>query len=657
MNINSVFCLLPSLVRLVLVGLSFAWTMTLPSACRTLGLSTEQSEHAGKPEGESSDWNEPTSQMQLLSLSAEDYQGLSSKGAPLFWQPILMPLRSGIALADKTFALGFTGLYGNVDGRLPDNGQCLWLPHSSPTPVLNENLSVAPLPTEISLETGTAAQTKNTSGQMFLIHDRISRFVRAIGFFNDEGKASCLLPEGRWLVSTGFGEARVHKPFSVQSKHKTQITLRAHPRAKIIVRSGKDTGLQFGDLMRIGRLRSQQPVAQATGDLPDVPMTVQDDLIRPVLTPSENGGVREYLFTSLMIQRSEFTLLLEPGEYAIGLWRDGFIHRCMSRLVVRPDEQAILACEQNKGSSNSLNDSEIKQNPFEPSVQILNPSLKQYIFDGSFLPSRLLNQGSFRAWMHKNGVNRFLRAGRTFENNQQVQFILQPLLQSFSNDRLIRPDGPYIGDFRLTQKSATDESMGRSPFARLLFAQAGINVESIVSRIFRPAFAHSILMAGSSERGFLEGVVPLTFRTYLRFRENRNLRTEDAESFASNGAQLEWLEPSPGLSGTPLKIGPQQHIRVRLSVPPEDTTEFLTMFINGEQYKQWTIPSTPAKGSMRTLDIDEKILMTEDFTVGFASWGKNYLPEFMYGVRQLPALGISRSYCFDINENSVCDRN
>lgn len=106
----------------------------------------------------------------------------------------------------------------------------------------------------------------------------------------------------------------------------------------------------------------------------------------------------------------------------------------------------------------------------------------------------------------------------------------------------------------------------------------------------------------------------------------------------------------------PLKLGPQQHIRMRLLVPPEDTTENFGMFINGERFKQWSVNRNQSKNSYRTIEIDEKINMQSDFFIAFASWGQNYLPEFMYGVRQLPAFAFTRIYCVDINENAICDR-
>jgi hypothetical protein len=625
------------------------------AACTTPWWNTKESDSDKDPFANAGDLLDQTSKNPILTLTADDFQGVTSRGAPVQWQPLIMPMRSGFSLTDRHFALGITGSLGNIDGRLPAPGQCQILSNSSTATITEHQESSAMGQSEIELLNPDGERIRGSGGQLFMIHDNISRFVKAIGFWDDEGVASCRLPPGRWLVSTGFGEARTHKPFTVALNQEAKVSVRTHVRAKLIIKIGKETGLQFGDLMRIGRVRVQQPAPQAAGLLPEVPLLIPDDLMRIVLSPSENKGVREYLLTSLLLQRPEFSMPLEPGEYAIGIWRDGNIKTCVSRLQIKPADIAVLACDPAINTSPQTDKPGTMDSQF--SVNATDVPARTIVFDGSFMPSRLLGQSSFRAWMSKSGVNRFLRAGRMLDTQQQqLQFLLQPLMQAVNVDAIIAPDGPFVGDFRLTQNLETDDQMGRSAFARLLFAQSGMNLDSLLGRIFKPIFSNTIPIAGTSERGLLEGVVPLTFRTHMRSTGIRSFRSEETEAFVSNGSQIEWIEPLPASSGTPLKLGPQQRIRMRLRVPPEDTTEFLTMFVNGERYKQWAVPVSPFKNMVRTLEIDEKVALTKDFYLGFASWGKNYLPEFMFGVKQLPAVGFTRLYCVDLNENSVCDR-
>lgn len=628
---------------------------TLP-ACKSLFFGNNSDENGLEFQQKSENFGDGSGRLALLSLTVDDYQGLSSRGAPVQWQPVLMPLRNGIILTDRAFALGLTGQLGNIEGKMPELGECQRLSNSSTSIDLPNSSTEKAVSVELELTDEAGHRRTGTGGQLFLIHEQVSRFVRAIGFWNDEGRAICSLPIGRWFLSTGFGEARTHKPFVVSSNRENKVSLRALPRARLIIRPGRDTGLNFGDLMRIGRIRTPQPAAQSADQLPEVPLLIQDDLIRPTMTPSENSGVREYLFTSLFLHRPEFTLPIEPGEYSIGLWRDGQMKPCVTRIVIQPTDVAVLACDpeftrptQNAGPlANSIDGQ---------SLAFSDSSNRSFVFDGSFLPSRLVNNNSLRAWMAKNGVNRFLRAGRSLDSQQlQIQFLLQPFLQAFPSDSVIPPEGPFIGDFRINQKSEFDEQLGRSPFVRLLHAQSGLNLDSLFARVFKSNFSNTIPLAGISERGLLEGVVPLTFRTTLRTSESRKIRTEETEAFVSNGAQIDWIDPTPTVSGTPLRLGPQQRVRMRLKVPPEDTTEFFTMFVNGERYKQWSVPLSQYRNMTRTLEIDEKITQSNDFYLGFASWGKTYLPEFMFGVRQLPAIGFTRNYCIDVNENAVCDR-
>jgi hypothetical protein len=329
------------------------------------------------------------------------------------------------------------------------------------------------------------------------------------------------------------------------------------------------------------------------------------------------------------------------------------MHRCTDKLLVKSSEEALLVCDPDMQSLRLPEKGFSSLNPLLGS----NDKMKTLVFDGSFFPSKLMGNPSFRGWMSKTGLTRFIRAGRTVDNQQQqIQFLLQPLLQDFLGKSIRKPEGPYIGDFRLTQKKETDEKMGHANFARLLFAQQGLNIEAIAERVFLPALSQTIPMAGTTERGFLEGVVPFTFRTTLRIENSQNFRTEGAESLVSNGAEILWIEPVPAMSGATLKLGQQQHVRVRLTVPPEDTTENFGMFINGEKYKTWAVDRMMDKRKFRTLEIDEKISLQSDFHIAFASWGKNYLPEFMFGIRQLPALAFTRNYCIDVNENGICDK-
>jgi hypothetical protein len=80
------------------------------------------------------------------------------------------------------------------------------------------------------------------------------------------------------------------------------------------------------------------------------------------------------------------------------------------------------------------------------------------------------------------------------------------------------------------------------------------------------------------------------------------------------------------------------------------------MFVNGERRKHWRVQKSELKSNHKIIEIDEKNEERSDFLVSFASWSKAYLPEFMYGIRQLPAIAFTRVYCVDVNENNICDK-
>ncbi|MBM3382361.1 MAG: hypothetical protein FJY29_07960 [Betaproteobacteria bacterium] len=603
------------------------------------------------------DWREQVSRSNLLSLTADDYEGLSSRGSPAQWHPLLLPLRPSLILSDRDFVLGTTNTIGTIDAQIPEAGLCHLMPNSAvinsqPAKGLNESQTKNEI--SFTLLDARGQPQENASGQLFFIHEQSTRAVRAIGFFDEKGKANCPLTTGRWYISTGFGEARTHKIFSVQSGKTTSVEIRHHIRARLTLRPGKDTGLQYGDLLRIGRITALQPATQREELLPEVPIQIQDDLFRAVLTPSENAGVREYLFTSLILQRREISIQLEPGEYAIGLWRNGEMYRCTSRLLVSSNESALLACDPNMESSRISEQNRIYAEPSGSGAS----TLKSIAFDGSFFPSRLIVQTPFRAWLAKNGITRLMRAGPAVDDReQQRQFLLQPLLQDFSAKKLQQPEGPFIADFKINQRLNVEDNLGRASFARLLIAQSGMNVDAMLNRVFQSKALNQVIpMSGITERGLLEGVVPLTFRTILKSPEGRTFRTETADAMVTNGAQIEWIEPLPATVGSPLTLGPQQHLRLRLLIPPEDTTENFGMFVNGDRYKQWSVGRDADRSKYRTIEIEEKVTLQGDFMVSFAAWGQNYLPEFMYGIRQLPAFSFTRIYCVDVNENGICDK-
>jgi hypothetical protein len=624
--------------------------------CRTPFWGNETEQLDAQP-SLANDWRDQTSRSRLLSLTADDYEGLSSRGSPAQWHPLLLALRPNLTLTDRDFVLGTANAMGAIDSQVPDAGLCHFMPNSSAIGLLSTKASSTTqgkAEVSFTLLNPTGQAQENTSGQLFFLHEQNTRAVRAIGFFDDKGKANCQLPSGRWYISTGFGEARTHKLFSIQSGKTSAVEIRHHARARLTLRPGKDTGLQYGDLLRIGRITALQPATQNDDGLPEVPIQVQDDLFRAVLTPSENLNVREYLFTSIILQRREISIQLDPGEYAIGLWRNGEMYRCTNRLLVSSNESALLACDPNMESSRLS-----EQNRLYAETRNADTSpLKNLTFDGSFFPSRLIVQTAFRAWLAKNGITRLMRAGPAVdEREQQRQFLLQPLLQDFAAKRIQQPEGPFVADFKISQRPNAEDNLGRANFARLLVAQSSMNVDSMLNRVFQSKALNQVIpIAGITERGLLEGVVPLTFRTVLKSPEGRSFRTETADALVTNGATIEWTEPVPAIVGSPLTLGPQQHIRVRLVIPPEDTTENLGMFVNGERYKQWSVGRNSDKSKYRTLEIDEKIALPGDFLVSFASWGQSYLPEFMYGIRQLPAFAFTRVYCVDVNENGICDK-
>ncbi|MEY4064599.1 MAG: hypothetical protein RIR26_807, partial [Pseudomonadota bacterium] len=180
-----------------------------------------------------SDLLEQSSRLSLLSLRADDYQGLSARGTPVQWHPILMPLRSHLSLSDRDFLLGIANPLGSIEESIPAEGQCRMFvgPNSSnatPLPEATSENKPADVRLELRNPDGTASQ--NALSQSFFIHDQLSRNVKAIGFWDEQGQAVCPLPAGRWFVSTGFGEARSHKAFVTTAGKPTVVPLRHQPR-------------------------------------------------------------------------------------------------------------------------------------------------------------------------------------------------------------------------------------------------------------------------------------------------------------------------------------------------------------------------------------------------------------------------------------------
>jgi hypothetical protein len=628
--------------------------------CLLAACASTQAEQVQTPEisifgalngAEPNDINNPV----LLGLSAAgtDYRSVSSRGSPVYWQPILMPLRDKTTLADRDFILGTSDRYGAIDATLPQNGQCtLVSSFSQQSP--SDNLTEI----EIELTHGEDGKTQNTLGSIFFLHDAGSRSVQGFGFFDSAGQARCRLPKGLWYISTGFGESRTHKILSTQNAN-GKVQIQQHPRASLTIRPKRETKLRFGDIIRIGKLKPVVPLSQETNGLPEVPLLVPDDLFRPVTTPSENSGVREYLVTSLFVQRQEFTIQLEPGQYTIGLWRQGEMYICSSRVMIQPGENSILACDPDMESSR-FGETPVLANPSPPS----DKNIKQISFDGTFFPTRLIGNKHFRNWLaqgtvsdlmlsHGEVTNQLIGQAREEGLQKNLRFKLQPIMQTVGSE--LKADGPYAGDFR-SRSGITSEFQALS-FVRILSAQAGLDPDHLLSLAFaNQSLWQAVPIAGTSERALLEGAVPFAFRTEIKSNRAGMLRTDTAEVLVTNGASIEWQNPSPPDAGLPMKLGSQQQIRIRLVVPPGNTTEHFAMFINGARKKQWSFPKEEKLTRYRVLEIEEKSIAESDFIVGFAAWSQTYLPEFMYGIKQLPAMAFTRSYCVDVNENNICDK-
>lgn len=590
-----------------------------------------------------------------LSAAQADYKGMSSSGAPIYWQPLLMPLDDQLTLTDRDFVLGASDRFGAIDAALPQNGQCTLISSDSQS---SANTALIESTIEISPADKTTENSVADAGTIFFIHDTASRSVRGFGFFDASGRARCQLPRGLWYVSVGFGESRTHKILSTQVEG-SSVRLKQHLRAQLTIQANRETALQFGDLIRIGKRKRMTPVPQDGDGLPEVPLLVPDDLFHSVLAPSENSGVREYLTTSLLVNRFEFNLRLEPGEYYIGLWRHGEMYKCTEKLFVKAGEEAILACDPEMGLTRNP---EISKGMSETDSS--KRDLRVINFDATFLPARFIGNRFLRNWLAQGTISDLLTAhgevtsqllGQTREENLQgsLKFKLQPIMQTIGTDR--QPDGPYVGDFRARSNSIV--SSQPMSFVRVLSAQSGLDPEVVLSTVFSSEhYWQSIPMAGTSERALLEGAVPFAFKTSIRSNRSGLLRMDTAEVFVSNGARIEWLTPSPPTAGLPMRLGSQQRMRVRLTVPPGDTTEHFAMFVNGERRKHWRVQKSELKSNHKIIEIDEKNEERSDFLVSFASWSKAYLPEFMYGIRQLPAIAFTRVYCVDVNENNICDK-
>lgn len=649
MNTFDTFHSLKAMSSSIFVSLSLLASCTSTSSRKAQQLETPKSSLS--PEGQHNNLNGQA----FLSLSAAgaDYKSISSHGAPIYWQPLLMPLHEKATLTDRDFILGISDRYGAIDANLPENGQCT-LMSSSTRQIASASLNDI----EFQLAHGEGKSQQSALGTMFFLHDSVSRSVQGLGFFDAEGRSRCRIPKGLWYISTGFGEGRTHKLLSTQLENgKVQLQQRA--RASLTIRPNRETKIRFGDIIRIGKLKPMTPLSQDVNGLPEVPLLVPDDLFRPVSTPSENAGVREYLVTSILVQRQEFNIPLEPGQYTIGLWRRGEMYKCSSRVFIQSGEDAVLACDPDMESSR-LGET--------PLTAHLSPqpdkNIKQIVFDATFFPTRLIGNQSFRNWLAQGAVtdlmmshgevtNQLLGQVREEGLQKSLRFKLQPILQTIGSE--LKSDGPYTGDFR-SRSSMASEFQALS-FVRLLSAQAGLDAENTLSTVFaNQSFWQAIPIAGTSERALLEGAVPFTFRTSIRSNRTGMLRTDTAEVLVTNGAIIEWLNPSPPTAGLPMKLGSQQQIRLRLLVPPGNTTEHVAMFINGSRKKQWSLPKEESFSRYRALEIEEKTDEESDFIIGFAAWSQTYLPEFMYGIKQLPALAFTRSYCVDVNENNICDK-
>jgi hypothetical protein len=576
----------------------------------------------------------------VLKFQSSDFD--ETRPAGHLWSPFLLPLSPDVVLQEQHFWLGYQHPGPGRVPALPLPGTCVLLaPRHAKT--------MGPPP-----RTHIVQFTKNSpssESRLYEIYGVESQDPLAVGAFDSSGQSACEFPRTDFIVKAGLG--KLQREFRVSAEQK-QVPLVYPERGILKIEPGDRSRLSLGDMLRIGRASHlNQPLATSLHLGGENFKPSGNDFFRPLSNLGENFGVKEVMQSSILVGETAFRISLEVGTYFVVTTRSHDSIPCVRRLEIRASEQTLLQC--NKTESDAVL-------PFQSVAITGQPDghkILDLAFDGTLLPEHITAHPQFRAWLaaRKNTLLPVFRANPLESENRSnwlvdeiKNVVLLPLQAATQKNLGAQTNfGPFPVRLQAREKGVEGFS-----FARALSGSLMLFPQILGSRYFQSRDLEETLLAGTSERSLLAGVPLFSFFTRMRVEKGNNLSFSENDVLASNGALIDWIEPIPSLGTRPLRLPPQQRFRFRVWVPPFNKTEFVEIHVDGSLFRRYVLPRGDL-GAPFEFFVDERIERTSDFEIGVFAWGPAFLPEFIFGAKEVFPVAISSKYCVDVNENGRCE--
>jgi hypothetical protein len=163
-----------------------------------------------------------------------------------------------------------------------------------------------------------------------------------------------------------------------------------------------------------------------------------------------------------------------------------------------------------------------------------------------------------------------------------------------------------------------------------------------------------IPLGRTGEQSIANNAVPFSSFTKIVKIVPRNDFLKYSNVQASNGAIFYLFEPLtlPNNEGL-LSSYIQQKFRLRISVPPWNSTNIIEMYINGKIKRRWILDRGDISKPF-SMSFEESISESNAFTVRWAAWGDDFLPDFLTGTKNTLPFAITRDYCIDNIGDGIC---
>ena len=569
----------------------------------------------------------------LIMYNYIDINPYKSKG--LAWAPFILPNETWTSIRPSDFLIGYWN--GENNPILPpEPGICRTLEDSEV-----ENLPKGDL--KLVHFVSDSAVSFHDEKKLFFLLNPVNHKPFAMVKMNSDGKASCFISLKSYLISTGYGQMRREL---LIDKQETNIKIPFYESSYVKIDPKLINGIFKGDILRIGRSLSNHGLEKLTDNFNEghflIPSKINDDLFISGNFLTSNMGVQELLNSSLLIGQKPFELQLEPSLYTFAIIRKNKLV-CLKSVDLKENEIFELSC------ADSDNEDDF----------IFEDEKNNYFFDATIFPSTIIESKEFQNWVFSNNNNLLLSSPNYFqdyvfrkedENETNKNFNLvfynpyNKLTSIFSNSNI------------LSQITQINE-INKNDFNKIYLGVTSNITSKYISSLRNNSQNLSFLgipLGGTGEQSIANNAVPFSSFTKLMRIVPRSDFLKYSNIQASNGAIFYLFEPLtlPNNEGL-LSSYIQQKFRLRIAVPPWNSTNIIEMYINGKIKRRWILDRGDISKPF-SMSFEESISESNAFTVRWAAWGDDFLPDFLTGTKNTLPFAITRDYCIDNIGDGIC---